>query len=181
MRLQTGVFTILIAAAPFLLQATPTIRVKGDPPNPTIIVSNNFTFGADSLGGGVLSFQNESGQDWLDLSVTATLPEFTPITCGPGPFLTCTISTAPMGSNFLYTILFGPVTSGGIPNGGLFSVNLNDNGDDPSGIGSWGAGTDFGAKANVTGTPEPSAALLVVAGFLGLAAWRKTQRRAVSE
>ena len=178
MRLQTGVFAILLGAAPCLLQANPTIRIKGDPPNPTVIVSNNFTFGADNLGGGVLSFQNESGQDWLDLTVNATLPDFTPITCGPGPFLTCTISTTPMGSNFLYTILFGPVTSGGITNGEIFSVNLNDNGDATNGSGSWGAGEDFGAKANVDATPEPAAGLLVAAGFLGFAGWRRFQRRA---
>ena len=180
MRLPTRIFAILLAT-PFLIEANPTIRIKGDPPNPTIIVSNNFTFGANNLGGGVLSFQNESGQDWLDLTVNATLPEFTPITCGPGPFLTCTISTAAAGNSFLYTILFGPVTGGGITNGELFSINLNDNGDDPNGAGSWGAGEDFGVKANLTGTPEPSAVWLAIIGLVGFAGWRGVQRRAISE
>jgi hypothetical protein len=175
MRLRTSLLSLLMASTAVVLHANPTIRIDRDPPDPIIIISNNFTFGADDLGGGVLSFQNESGNNWFDMTVTATLPELTPITCGPGPFVTCTISEAPVSSGFLYTIMFGPTATGGIPNGALFSVNLNNSGDDPNGIGDWGPSTDFAAKTNTT--PEPSAAMLVFAGgALSLAVFRYRRR-----
>jgi len=165
MRLRTSLLVLIMAAAPYALEAgNPQILIKGDPPNPTIIVSNSFTFGADNFGGGVLSFENGSGHNWFGLSVTATLPNLTPITCGPGPFITCTISSSPVSAGFLYDIMFGPTSTSGITNGEMFSVNLNNSGDDPNGVGSWGAGTDFGAKANTT--PEPSSIMLVIAGGL---------------
>ncbi len=135
-----------------------------------ILTSDSFAFGADALGGGVLLFQNESGQNWQELDVSATLPDFTTITCGPGPFITCTIAESPVNGGFLYNILFGPAKAGGIANGQNFSVNLNDpdQNDDPNGAGSWGAGTDFDAKANAT-TPEPSGIALMLVGGLMLA------------
>lgn len=164
---------------PLALQAgNPHIIVTGDPPNPTVIFSNNFGFGADNAGGGVFSFQNESGQNWLELTITANFA--TPnvsFTVGPGPFLTDTVSYAsdPAGG-YLYSIIFGPTTSGGIANGEIFSINLNDTGTDENGVGSWGPSKDFGGAANAT--PEPSTAMLGAAGIflLGGAIWR--QRRA---
>ncbi len=177
MRLRTSLLVLMTAAVPYALQAgNPHILIKGDPPNPTILVSNSFAFGADNFGGGVLSFQNESGQNWFELSVTATLPNLTAITCGPGPFVTCTISTSPVSTGFLYDIMFGPASAGGITNGEVFSVNLNDSGDDPSGVGSWGPGTDFSAKANAT--PEPSSITLMIAGGLLAAGIFLRRRRA---
>jgi hypothetical protein len=163
MPLRTSLLSLLIAAMPFALQAgNPHILIKGDPPDPAIIVSNNFTFGADDLGGGVLSFQNESGNNWFEMTVTATLPDLTAITCGPGPFVTCTVSESPVSAGFLYNIMFGPAANGGITKGQIFSINLNDEGSDPNGVGSWGPGTDFAAKANAT--PEPSATMLFLSG-----------------
>ncbi|HEX4168073.1 MAG TPA: PEP-CTERM sorting domain-containing protein [Bryobacteraceae bacterium] len=177
MRLRNSLLFLTIAAAPLTLQAgRPTIIVNGDPPNPIIVVNDNFTFGADTLGGGDFTFQNASGTTWNSLLFTATLPIDTPIVCGPGPFQLCTVTTKPQSDgSFLYDILMGPAQTGGITNGEVFSVDLNDSGTDPTGAGSWGAGTDFTATANTT--PEPSAIFLVIAGLAGFVGWRRFQRK----
>ncbi len=165
MRFRTSLLALLVAAAPFALRAdNPHILIKGDPTDPTIITGTSFGFGADGSGGGDFSFQNESGQNWLQLTVTALLSSSTvAITCGPGPFETCTISNHAAPGGFLYDIVFGPVASGGITNGEIFSIDLNNAGTDPSGPGSWPANQDFGALANAS-TPEPSAIFLVLVG-----------------
>ncbi len=182
MRFRTSLLTLLMAAAPISLRATnPGIGVERDPADPTILFSNNFTFGADSKGGGDLSFQNESGQNWLELSVFATLTFSTPITCGPGPFVICTVIQTPESGKFLYDIVFGPVVTGGIPNGAGFSINLNTplTSKDPSGSGGWPAGEDFSGKANDI-APEPSARMLFLAGGVLLAGvFRYRRRRAL--
>jgi len=156
-------FALMTGLAPALLVArNPTILIK-DPPGVAVpITSNTFAFGADEDGGGLLLFQNVSGNTWGTLDVKATLPTLVPVTCGPGPFDTCTISTTPVASGILYDIFFGPSVSGGISNGTIFSVNLNDSGQDPDGAGSWPAGVDFSVKATVT--PEPASWLLLAAG-----------------
>lgn len=166
MRLRTFLFTFMTVLAPCALWAgNPHILIKDPPGTPVILTTDSFTFGADALGGGVLLFQNESGQSWRELDITATLPDFTTITCGPGPFITCTIAESPVSGGFLYNILFGPAAGGGITQGQTFSVNLNDTGEDPNGTGSWGTGTDFDAKASNV-TPEPSAVTLILLGGL---------------
>ncbi len=181
MRLSSTVFALLTAIAPLALYAgNPHILIKDPSGAATPVTSDVFAFGADNLGGGVFFFQNESGQTWGDLSVAATLPELTTITCGPGPFVTCTISETPTSGGFLYDIMFGPSRGAGISNGQIFSVNLNDSSTDPNGSGSWGAGTDFDARANVNMTPEPSALLLMLAGMLGIAGLVRYRRRPIS-
>ena len=167
-----GCFLTLLAVGgcpSFLFAATPRIIVDTDPPNPTAIVSQNFSFSADGLGGGDFSFQNASGVYWHELLFTATLPDFTAITCGPGPFVTCTIATTAETNGFLYSIMFGPTAAGGIPNSGLFSINLNDSGTEPGGSGSWGSGNGFSARANDV-APEPSSFWLALAGLLAFGA-----------
>ncbi len=178
MRFRTSLLTLLMAAAPIALWAdNPHILIKGDPTDPTIVPGTSFGFGADGSGGGDFSFQNESGQNWLQLTVTALLSSSSvAITCGPGPFDTCTISNHAATGGFLYDIVFGPVASGGITNGEIFSIDLNNSGTDPSGSGSWPANQDFGAQANAT-VPEPSAVLLVVAGGLLMAGVFRYRRR----
>ncbi len=172
MRFQLSLLSAIMAVAPFTLWAgRPHIIVNGDPPNPIIVIDNNFTFGADSLGGGDFSFENQSGSSWRSLLFTATLPINTPIVCGPGPFVTCTVTTTPNQNAFLYSILMGPVATGGITNGETFSLDLNDTGTDPGGPGSWGAGTDFTATANTT--PEPSAIFLLILGAVAFAGYRR--------
>ncbi len=165
MRFRSSVCAFIVAALPTVARASnPHIIINGDPPNPTVVVGENFTFGANNLGGGDFTFQNESGINWQSLVVTATLPDLTAITCGPGPFVTCTIATTAVGSNFLYNIIFGPTVTAGIANGEIFSIDLNDSGTDPNGSGSWGAGTDFSAQANAV--PEPSSIALASLGAL---------------
>ncbi len=169
MRLRSSLFTFLMVLAPCALWAgNPHILIKDPSGTPVILTSDNFTFGADNLGGGLLLFQNESGSNWQELEVSATLPDFTTITCGPGPFITCTIAESPVTNGFLYNILFGPAAGGGVTQGQIFSVNLNDAGDDPNGAGSWAPGTDFDAKATSV-SPEPSAVSLMLVGGLLLA------------
>ena len=164
----------MVLAPCALWAGNPHILIKDPPGTPVILTTDSFTFGADALGGGVLLFQNESGKSWRELEVTATLPEFTTITCGPGPFITCTIAESPVSNGFLYDILFGPAAGGGITQGQIFSVNLNDEGEDPSGVGSWGAGTDFDAHASAV--PEPAAIALMLVGGLLLAGFAYRRR-----
>jgi hypothetical protein len=168
--------TLLVAIAPLTLQAAkPTIIVNGDPPDITIITNTSFTFGANASGGGDFSFQNETGQDWLQLDVLVTLPDtITQINCGTAltTFGTCTFTSKPVPgtSNLAYDITFGPTSRGGISNGELFSINLNNdaaNNPDPNGAGEWGAGNSFDATANDF-APEPASWLLLVFGFAGL-------------
>lgn len=157
---------LLLAIAPYALYAAnPRIGVDRDPPNPIVIIGDSFSFGADGFGGGDFSFQNQSGHNWFELTVTATLPFLTPITCGPGPFAFCTVSDQQTQDGFLYNIVFGPAPNAGITNGELFSINLNDEGTEPNGVGSWPAGQDFAAVANVAHAPEPSAYVLTGLGF----------------
>jgi hypothetical protein len=179
MRLTTFLPALLLAVGPLtVFAANPRIGVDRDPPNPIIIVSDSFQFGANQFGGGDLSFQNQTGHDWFEMTVTATLPTLEPITCGPGPFVFCTVSDQQTANGFLYSIVFGPSTNVGITNGELFSINLNDDSTDPNGVGSWPVGQDFGARANVSATPEPAAYLLLALGFAGLFTVARYRRRA---
>ncbi len=178
MRFPISFLAAAILAGPISLLGNPTILIK-DPPPPAIIVGDSFGFGADALGGGVLSFQNGSGSDWRDLLVTVTLPpnpngNAQTITVGPGPFQTDTLTITPVTGGFFYDILFGPTATGGIPNGQTFTINLNNSGSDPNGAGDWGAGRDFGAQANI---PEPSAGMLLLAGGLFAAGFIGYRRR----
>jgi hypothetical protein len=164
---------MLLAMTPLALQGSkPTIIVNGDPPDITVVTDTLFTFGADAAGGGDFSFQNETGQDWIKLDIFVTLPAFESITCGSIAFVTCTVTTTtPTGASpASYDLIFGPNPSGGILKGQTFSINLNNNAvviTDPNGVGDWGAGTDFEAKANDF-APEPASAILMALGLIGL-------------
>lgn len=168
---------LLLGCAPALVVAkNPTILVKDPPPPGTPITSNTFAFGADPNGGGIFSFQNLSGNNWTTIDVTATLPDLTPITCGPGPFVTCTVSEQQVSNGWFYNILFGPTSKGGIPNKGTFEVDLNDSGSNPDGSGSWPVNQDFGGHANVTHvnpSPEPASVALLLSGGLLLGVWQR--------
>jgi hypothetical protein len=156
------IFTLMAIALAPLLQASPSIIINSDPPNPTVIVNNFFSFAADSAGGGDFSFVNGSNAQWIQLDVFVSLPQLGPITCGPGPFITCTPTPLAPGSAMPlpFDIVFGPAAAGGIAPGVNFSIDLNDNGatnTDPSGSGSWGANALFNVQiTTTTATPEPS-------------------------
>jgi hypothetical protein len=162
---------LLFAFAPLTLQARPTIIINRDPPDITVIANKSFTFGADAAGGGVFSFQNETGESWLQLDVLVSLPSgVTAITCGSIAFVTCTV-TPPHDSVSIWDITFGPNPNGGIPNGATFSINLNNNGvvnQDPNGAGDWGPDKQFSAVADA---PEPASWMLIGIGTLGLAGY----------
>ncbi len=183
MRAARAILPLLFVIAPLAVQAgKPTIIVNGDPPDITVITNTSFAFGANASGGGDFSFQNETGQDWTRLDILVTLPTFQSITCGSIAFVTCTVTTTtPPGSSPAdYDLIFGPNPSGGIRNGELFSINLNDDAVvniDPNGTGSWGAGRDFNATAN-DGAPEPASWTLMALGILGFGLW--IYRRRVS-
>jgi len=158
-----------LACAPSLLFGRPSIIINGDPPDPTVIFTNSFSFTADPAGGGDFSFINGSTDRWTELDVFLSLPAFEPITCGSNAFFTCTvIPLAPTTTMPLpFDIMFGPAPNGGIAPGEGFSVDLNDNGaTDPNGSGSWGSGATFTAAAN---TPEPAAWALTAIGLLAAA------------
>jgi len=157
-----------MAVAPVVLYANPTVIIKDPPPPSIVITSTSFSFTTDPFGGGFFSFQNESGSDWHSLLLTAEAPAIdgSP-TISPGPFVTnTTVSTTPVGSDILYQIRFGPTTTGGIPNGTIFSINLDNSGSDPNGAGDWVSNKTFTADANV---PEPASSLLFLAGGLLIA------------
>jgi hypothetical protein len=171
---------LLCGFAPAMLQASrPTIIINRDPPDITVITNKSFTFGADDSGGGLFSFQNETGESWLQLDILVTLPSsVTAITCGSPAFVTCT-AEPPHDSVSFWDIVFGPNPDGGIPNGGTFSINLNNNAVinmDPDGVGDWGPNTDFSAIANNDDTPEPASWLLMGAGIFGLAIYGYRRR-----
>jgi hypothetical protein len=156
-----------LVAAPCLL-ARPSIIINGDPPDPTIIFSSSFSLTADESGGGNLSFVNGSGTRFTELDIFVSLPMLEAITCGPGPFITCTPTPlgAPTDKPLPFDIIFGPAPGGGIAPGEGFSINLNNDGTtnkDPNGPGDWGSNTTFEVIAN---TPEPAVWAMTAVGIL---------------
>src|SRR5579875_2470846 len=138
-----------------------------------VVPVTDFLFGADASGGGVFSFQNVSGNDWVAMDFFVTEPPSISITCGGGPFFDTCNSTFD-GPSGQWDIHFGDPINGGLPAGTEFSFNLNDprSDDQPNGSGGWGAGADFNVVPT-NGAPEP-ASWMLLAGGIGLAAlWRR--------
>lgn len=177
-----GVAVLALGAS--LVRADPVDPVfsMGDPSTGTPVTSTSFVFGADALGGGVLSFVNDSGVLFQNLQITVTEASDARIALPNGLFFnTIQLSSTPLGNGLsTFTIgLFnsGRTSEGGIPNGQFFTINLNDfvnntQPSDPAGAGGWGPDKDFSATANVVpgapGTaPEPGSILLIASG-LGL-------------
>ncbi len=183
----------ILAMGASLVRADPVDPVfsMGDPATvpcstsggtPTCVSSSSFVFGADALGGGVLSFVNDSGILFQNLEITVTEPSNSAITLPHGLFFNTTqYSSTSLGNGFSsFTIgLFnsGPNSEGGIPDGQYFTINLNNfvnntQPPNPNGAGGWGPGTDFSATANTVpgapGTAPEPASILLIAGGLGL-------------
>lgn len=174
----------VLAMGASLVRADPVDPVfsMGDPSAGTPVTSSSFVFGADALGGGVLSFVNNSGILFQNLEITVTEPSDSAITLPHGLFFNTTQLSSTSAGNGLsvFTIgLFnsGPDSEGGIPDGQFFTINLNDfvnntQPPDPNGAGGWGPGADFSATANALpgapGTAPEPASILLLSGGLGL-------------
>lgn len=144
--------------------------------NIPIVPVDAFAFNADASGGGAFNFRNISGSDWIGLDFFVTLPENTPITCGPGPFFSaCEVTPSSsdaieIGPNAPLMVQYDIGFSGGngIADQEVFAFNLNDpiNGqpnDEQNGSGGWGSGTPF--TVIPTSTPEPGSLLLFASGI----------------
>jgi hypothetical protein len=137
------------------------------PSGATVITTQTFTFMSDANGGGFLSFCNNSGTPWLNLSINVIQP---PNTTFPNDFFcesdiwaTCIFT---LNGNVL-NIFF---TDGALPDDGTgFTIDLNS--DFPST--GWGPNSEFTATANV---PEPGTLSLFLAGVGALVARRRIRR-----
>jgi len=177
---------VLAIAGVVSLRATPVDPVFSipDPDEGTPIFSSSFTFQANSQGGGILSFINESGFTWDKLDFIVNLPSMSSFACAPEPFFSfCLIQpTEISGGRTTYDIaLIGPGTRGGIGDKVPFSINLNDfisdgvQNPDPNGAGGWEPNNSFAGTANA---PEPSSIALLLAGA-GLVTWGLRRRRVI--
>jgi hypothetical protein len=158
MRFRVLILTVLVMACVLRLQASPQpndprIILNGthDPLGPfTLIMGLDFTFMADASGGGMLSFTNDSGEDWTSLEIEAPAPLPTDvITCGGTSFATCTVLFESSGFAII-DFSGGP----GILNGENFTIDLGPSGWPPNG--------QFRAFANV---PEPGTLALFIIGL----------------
>jgi len=154
----------------------------------TPILETMFTFMSNGNGGGFLTFQNESNVNWTTLLIkTGNIPFPVPadtITCQSNAFQTCQVVDVGGGVTAMFLSgLNSEEGFNGIPNGIVFTINLNDDIDgvpnfNPNGSGGWGANRAFFATANVTGVvPEPASLTLLGLGMCALAAKYKLRGR----
>lgn len=171
---------LALEAAPVDPQGVFDTQIAGIPVTPV----DPFSFSANANGGGVFNFQNVSGNNWVGMDFFVTLPENTPIACGPGPFfVTCEVTSTPIGTTGMatYDIGFNQPRNGGILNSGIFSFNLNDplsSGPNlnPNGSGGWGASTMINV-AETDAVPEPASLWLLGGGIALLASVRRLRLR----
>jgi hypothetical protein len=150
--------------------ADPTIIIR-DPacPSTCMGVGTSFTFGTPSSGIGTLFFNNASGVNWFNLSLTESGVAANLITCVTDAFANCTVTTV----NGVTTIFLSGVGSGfaGIPAGQNFSIvfGCSSGTCDP-----WPGDLDFTAHANV---PEPATMALLATGIGVLVTRRKLGKK----
>lgn len=184
--------TALLFAVTVLANADPIdpVFTMSDPDAGTPIFGTSFMFSSNDIGGGFLSFVNQSQLDWKGLAVQVVQQTGTPIVCSGGPFFpTCLISSIPIPqtSNSLFTLnLVLQAKEGGIPNNEPFTINLNDlignvQPTDPNGSGGWGRDASFSAQVTdyVPAVPEPGTWLLLALGMALLLTIRRSSRKAV--
>lgn len=152
-----------------------------------VLNSTSFSFFADSTGGGILTFQNGTTQDWTSLSITETGIAASDIHLATNLFTNTLVTD--LGNNSALLQFFGiagdcaddlnglPDTDDanlsetcGIAVDQIFVVNLNDPG---SSTGSWVPNMRFDA---VAGVPEPASLLLMGVGLAGILGLKKKQR-----
>ena len=182
MRVGSSLLLATFLAAPLALQARPKIIINRDPQNITRITGTSFSFDSDKNGGGVFTFQNESGVTWTSLDFFVTLPIGETISCSPSPFFSlCEQSSKSNGNGTaVYDIGFDIVDSkedpNGIPSGQIFSIDLNNGTID---CGDWGPNNPFDVSINGASIPEPASLLLFGGGCLiaGIAVSRRRKQR----
>src|SRR5438045_2540665 len=158
------VLIIAVAASLFAVAAhadsiaDPTIIIR-DPacPGTCMAVDTSFTFGTPSSGIGTLFFNNASGVNWFNLSLTESGVASNLITCVTDAFASCTVTTV----NNVTTIFLSGIGNGftGIPDSHNFSIvfGCSTGKCDP-----WPGDLDFTAHANV---PEPATMALLATGI----------------
>jgi hypothetical protein len=144
-----------------------------------------------SNGGGVLNCFNATGQDWTGLDITAEIPLSDVANCSPkmGSGFTCGMPMyTPLGnSDKVSKKKVEIILTGYIPSSpsltmptflSEFFLNFDNSGNSPTGPGGW-LGADGGSKDEgsnhgivkvrpIVSTPEPSVAILVLVGGLGV-------------
>ncbi|MGB8771173.1 MAG: hypothetical protein WCC92_16255 [Candidatus Korobacteraceae bacterium] len=146
-RFRVVILTVLVMTCALRLHAGP------QPSDPRMIVNGghltpvgsdtpvglDFSFMANSSGGGIFKFTNDSGVDWTSLGIFVSTPPTDMITCGGSSFATCVVLPKPLG-DFAFIEFSG---GGGILDGQTFTIDLEG----------WAPNEQFRAFANV---PEPS-------------------------
>ena len=160
MRFRVLILMVLVMVCAARLHASP------QPNDPRIIISGghdglgpctsitdlDFTFMANSSGGGAFCFTNNSSEDWTSLEIEAPSPTGDIITCGGSSFSHCVVM--PPSGDFTIIDFSG---GSGILISESFTVDLGTSGWTPDG--------EFGAFANV---PEPSTLAFCLVGLAPL-------------
>jgi hypothetical protein len=184
----------LFIASIFVLCASATVRADGiptdgivrvghgtDPAVPDSCHKTTFTVQLNGHGGGIENCFNSSGQDWFGLDITAQIPVGDTVNCVTD-FSQCSFTVTGVGNSGKEKVDV-LLTGGIIPSSAFdtlsseFFINLNNSGSSPIGAGGW-FGVDDGKLNGVVKvraiTPEPSAAVLLLVGSLGvLCFWRR--------
>jgi hypothetical protein len=159
----------------------PNIGVKGGHHSPLAPAGLNFSFTIDAQGGGIFDFTNDTDVTWNTLVLTATAPLGSIFQCnGFDLFQHCTVNSTGQNGDGTEGVLiqfFGvsELSSGsGIPPGGQFFFNLNDDFNcNEECVGGWTPGSTVNGTANAQITPEPASIVLVLTGLGGIVARRR--------
>jgi hypothetical protein len=187
----------LFIASIFLLCASATVHADGIPPDGIVRVGHgtdpatpqpcgtSFNVPLNGHGGGIENCFNNSGQDWIGLDINAQIPVGDIVNCSSDIFASCTFTATLVGKSGKEKVDI-LLSGGDIPSSPFdtpsseFFINLNDAGSSPSGSGGW-FGADDGKLNGIVkvralvSTPEPSVAILVLVGGLGvLCFWRRS-------
>ena len=180
----------LFIASILVLSASATVRADGIPTDGKVVVGHGtdpavpqpcgtmFNVPLNGNGGGIKNCFNDSGETWTGLDITAMIPVGDTVKCSSDIFASCTFTATLVGKSGKEKVdVF--LTGGDIPSSSFdtpsseFFLNFNNSGSSPSGSGGW-FGADDGKLNGVVkvqalvSAPEPSVAILVLVGGLGV-------------